>query len=83
MAQRNMETRRENRITHERTRQKEDGVIERHEYECNAFWFFANLWLSSKVDREPCALRFGPFLEVVKDVLDLPEGNIVVEAKLW
>ena len=75
-----MEAMGENRITHEWTHQKDDRVIERHEYKRNAFRFLANLRPSSKVDGELCALRFGPFLKVVEDVLDLLEGDVVVEA---
>jgi len=75
-----MEARR-NRITHEWAYQKEYRVIKRHKYKRNAFWFLANLRPCSDVDGESCALRFGPFLKVVKGVLDLLEGDVVFEAK--
>ena len=69
------------RGTHKRTHQKHDGVVEWHENQHNSLWFLANLRLSSEVDGELGPLRFGPFLEIVKDVLDLFKGDVELEAK--
>lgn len=69
-------------MTHERAHKKHYRVVEWDEDQYDAFRFLANMWPSSDVDRELDALRFGPFLEVVKDVLDLLKGNVVLEATL-
>jgi hypothetical protein len=79
--QQHAEAREDKEITHERAHQKRDGVIERHEDEYDPLWFLANLRLSTKVDGEPCALWFGPFLKFVKDVLDLLKGDVEFETK--
>lgn len=39
------------------------------------------MWLGTEVDGKLDALRFGPFLKVIKDVFDLLKGDVVVEAK--
>lgn len=67
--------------THKRTHQKQDRVVKWHEDKHDALWFLANLRLSTEVDRELGALRFGPFLEIVEDVLDLLERDVEFEAK--
>jgi len=80
-AQQLMEGGGEIKIAHERAHQKHNGVIEWHEDKRNAFWFLADLRPSTKVDGELYALRFGPFLKVVEDILDLLEGDVVFETK--
>jgi hypothetical protein len=68
-------------MAHERAREEHDRIVVWHEDQYNAFWFLANVWPAGGVDRELDALWLGPFLEVVKDVLDLFKRGEVLDAK--
>ena len=78
----NSGTRKQDRMAHERAREKHYRVIEWHEDKYNSFWFLANVGSGAKIDGESSALWLGPFLKIVKGVLDLLEGDVVLEAKL-
>lgn len=76
-----VEVREENKTTHERAHKKHDWVVEWHKDQYDAFWFLADLWPSTKINGEFCALWFCPFLEVVEDVFDLLKRDVVFETK--